>query len=459
MHISKKSSIFAPDFVFFRYMAKEKYIGSKGYQLFKHYVRFLNEHLMYRMIYQGKENIPPMGELCMLASNHQNCANDPLNLLLGLENVTHPYVLARADAFELPVPGIVPFFLWLGMLPTFRAEFGASEEDMKKNEQTMNLMYGKIMEGNRLIIYPAGIHHPMHWFDEFTFGYTHMAFTAAKMTGFKKDFKILPCANHYEDYYEVDTQCIIRYGKPISLQPFYELYQTKPRTAQREVNKLVRAQIEDMMLDIRDLDHYDQIDWLRNSEFGQDYCRKMGLNPAWLPDKLASDKKLVEVLKEYTDWQAIDTVMQEEKRTGITERDIMGKKSWGTTILGMLVQLVLLPLFIVSLYPNIIHYNIHRPFVKKDPLFTNSVRFIVPTVFGIPLFFIFTVLICGLVWGWWWQSAVWMLLASFPLAWFALHDWKWMKATWRNAKLLCTNTTDLMAMRKQLFETLSKKLK
>ena len=440
-------------------MAKEKYIGSKGYQLFKHYVRFLNEHLMYKMIYQGKENIPPMGELCMLASNHQNCANDPLNLLLGLENETHPYVLARADAFELPVPGIVPFFLWLGMLPTFRAEFGASEEDMKKNEQTMNLMYGKIMEGNRLIIYPAGIHHPMHWFDEFTFGYTHMAFTAAKMTGFKKDFKILPCANHYEDYYEVDTQCIIRYGKPISLQPFYELYQTKPRTAQREVNKLVRAQIEDMMLDIRDLDHYDQIDWLRNSEFGQDYCRKMGLNPAWLPDKLASDKKLVEVLKEYTDWQAIDTVMQEEKRTGITERDIMGKKSWGTTILGMLVQLVLLPLFIVSLYPNIIHYNIHRPFVKKDPLFTNSVRFIVPTVFGIPLFFIFTVLICGLVWGWWWQSAVWMLLASFPLAWFALHDWKWMKATWRNAKLLCANTTDLMAMRKQLFETLSKKLK
>ena len=440
-------------------MAKEKYIGSKGYQLFKHYVRFLNEHLMYKMIYQGKENIPPMGELCMLASNHQNCANDPLNLLLGLENETHPYVLARADAFELPVPGIVPFFLWLGMLPTFRAEFGASEEDMKKNEQTMELMYGKILEGNRLIIYPAGIHHPMHWFDEFTFGYTHMAFTAAKMTGFKKDFKILPCANHYEDYYEVDTQCIIRYGKPISLQPFYELYQTKPRTAQREVNKLVRAQIEDMMLDIRDLDHYDQIDWLRNSEFGQEYCRKMGLNPAWLPDKLISDKKLVKELEPYTDWEAIDTVMQEEKRIGITERDIMGKKSWGATILGMFVQLALLPLFIVSLYPNIIHYNIHRPFVKKDPLFTNSVRFIVPTVFGIPLFFIFTVLVCGLVWGLWWQSAVWMLLASFPLAWFALHDWKWMKATWRNAKLLCTNTTNLMAKRQQLFDYLNKKLK
>ena len=35
-------------------MAKEKYIASCGYRLFKHYVRFLNEHIMYKMIYQGK---------------------------------------------------------------------------------------------------------------------------------------------------------------------------------------------------------------------------------------------------------------------------------------------------------------------------------------------------------------------------------------------------------------------
>ena len=442
---------------------QRKYIASYGYRLFKHYVRFLNEHIMYKMIYEGKENIPPQGELCMLASNHQNCANDPLNLLLGLENETHPYVLARADAFELPVPGIVPFFLWLGMLPTFRAEFGSTPEDMKKNEQTMNLMYSKILEGNRLIIYPAGIHHNKHWFDEFTFGYTHMAFTAAKMTDFKKDFKILPCANHYEDYYEVDTQCIIRYGKPISLQPFYELYQTKPRTAQREVNKLVRAQIEEMMLDIRDLDHYDQIDWLRDSEFGYNHCRQMGLNPAWLPDKLESDRKLVARLANAQmtdeDWQSIEEVRQAEKRLKFTERAIMNKKGWFVTLLSLLAQILLLPLFIVSLYPNIIHYNIYKPFVKEDMLFTNSVRFIVPTVFGLPLFFIGTVLVCGLVWGWWWQSIVWMLLASYPLAWFALHDWKWMKATWANLRLLTTNTQQLMADREQLFELLIKKLK
>ena len=139
-------------------MAKEKYIASWDYRIFKTYVRFINEHLMYKMIYQGKENIPAQGELCMLVSNHENAANDPLNLLLGLENETHPYVLARADAFELVGPVLSKFFLWLGMLPTFRAEFGSTPESMAKNEETMNTMYGKILDGNRLIIYPAGIH-------------------------------------------------------------------------------------------------------------------------------------------------------------------------------------------------------------------------------------------------------------------------------------------------------------
>lgn len=445
-------------------MKKEKYIASWDYRVFKHYVRFLNEHLMYKMHYQGKENIPAKGELCMLTSNHQNCANDPLNLLLGLENETHPYVLARADAFDLN-PLVAKFFYWLGMLPAFRAEFGSGDDIAAKNQKTMDIVYGKMLEGNRLIIYPEGIHHDFHWMGEFTFGYTRMAFEAAERDGFKRDIKILPCANHYEDYFEVGCQCIIRYGKPISLQPFYELYKTKPRTAQREVNQLVREQIFEMMLHVEDLDHYAQIDWLRNSAFGWDYCRRMGLNPAYLPDKLIADKELVERLKAETEnpafWEEIDRVRLEEEQLGITERAIMHQKNWAITILSWLAQIALLPLWIASLYPNIIHYNIHRPFVPKDQiLFTNSVRFIVPTVIGIPAFFIGTVLVCGLVWGLWWQSIVWMLLASWPLAWFGLHEWYWMKHNWENACLLVKSQTSkvksFLAKRESLFEKLRK---
>lgn len=274
-------------------MGEEKYLGGKGYQWYKHYARFMNRHLMYRVEYIGKENLPALGEPCMIVSNHQNCANDPLNLLLGLENESHPYVIARGNVFSWHKL-ITTFFLWLGMLPAFRLDF-EGQESLSKNAETI-----------------------------------------AARDGFAHNIKIVPSAHHYADYFEPGVDVVIRFGQPISLSDYYELYKTKPRTSQRQVNELVRKQIEDMMLDIRDLEHYDDIDWLRQSEVN-------------------------------------------------VQRD-----------------------------------NVHC---------TKAL------------------------------SALWMLLAVWPLSEFALREWKWMKATWRNVRLLKVESgkrkvESLMMKRKQLFEKL-----
>ncbi len=258
----------------------------------------MNEHLMYRHVYYlHREHIPALGEPCMIVSNHQNCANDPLNLLLGLENESHPYVIARGNVFSLH-PLITKFFLWLGMLPAFRLEFEGTD-NFAKNDETIRISGGKMLEGHRLIMYPEGGHQDKRFLGEFSFGYTRLAFQAAEKDGFQHDIQILPSAHHYSDYFEVQADVMITFGTPISLAPYYEFYKTKPRTAQREVNALVRAQIESMMLDIRDLDHYTAIDWLRTSALGDDFCRSQGANPDYLPDKLKTDKLLVERLAQW----------------------------------------------------------------------------------------------------------------------------------------------------------------
>lgn len=296
-------------------MGEEKYLGGKGYQWYKHYARFMNRHLMYRVEYIGKENLPALGEPCMIVSNHQNCANDPLNLLLGLENESHPYVIARGKVFSWHKL-ITKFFLWLGMLPAFRLDF-EGQESLSKNAETIRISGGKMLEGNRLIMYPEGTHQDKHWLGDFSFGYTRLAFETAARDGFAHNIKIVPSAHHYADYFEPGVDVVIRFGQPISLSDYYELYKTKPRTAQRQVNEVV----------------------------------------------------------------------------------------------------------------------------------------------GMPFFFILTVLVCGLAWGLWWQSALWMLLAVWPLSEFALREWKWMKATWRNVRLLKVESgkrkvESLMMKRKQLFEKL-----
>ncbi len=441
-------------------MEKKKYIGSFGYRLYKRYIRFMNNRLLFRHVYyQGKEDLPALGEPCMIVSCHQNCANDPLVMILGLENESHPYVIARGNVFSWH-PLITKFFLWLGMLPAFRLNYDG-QESLGKNEETIRISGGKMLEGNRLIMYPEGTHQDKHWLGDFSFGYTRLAFQTAERDGFQHDIKIVPSAHHYEDFLGVQTDVLVRFGKPISLAPYYELYKTKPRTAQREVNQLVRAQIEEMMLDVRDLEHYEEIDWLRNSEFGDTYCCAQGKNPKFLPDKLDSDKKLCDQIQATgVYWDKIAEIRREEAGIGIKDKDIASVKGWLTTILSIMAQIILLPLWLVSLYPNLLHYNIHRPFMKSDKMFTNSWRFIIPVVVGVPFFFLLTVLVCGLVWGLWWQSVVWMLLATYPLALFAYYEWKWMQSTFRNIRMLCNKKrmAELKEKRKVLFESIKNKI-
>ena len=241
--------------------------GGIGYRVFKHYVRFLHSRVFYKKVYYiGKENIPEQGVPVVFASNHQNCACDPLLLLLGLENESHPYVVARGDVFgKSPIAD--KFFNWLGLVPAFRLNFDGAEA-LQKNEAMLATTEQKLLEGNRLIIFPEGGHQDKHYLGEFSFGYTRLAFQAAEKANFEKDIVIVPCCNHYSDYFEAKTEALYRFGEPVHLQPYYELYKTKPRTAQREVNKIVRQRIQAMMLDVQDVENYDVVDWtLSNSPY------------------------------------------------------------------------------------------------------------------------------------------------------------------------------------------------
>ena len=52
-----------------------------------------------------------------------------------------------------------------------------------------------------------------------------------------------------------------------------------------------------MMLHIEDTDHYDQIDWLRENEYGKKYAREHGYKKNYLPSRLLSDQALVNHLQ------------------------------------------------------------------------------------------------------------------------------------------------------------------
>ena len=452
-------------------MSKEtKKIEQPGclYHLFKAYVRFLHDKIYYKETYVvNPEAVPAEGTPCLIVSNHQNCMNDPLGLVTSFHD-RKLHVITRADVFMVS-PVADKFLRAIGLLPAFRLDY-EGEGALGKNDETFRASEQALIDGKTLLMYPEAGHQDKRWLGTFSFGYTKMAFEAAELGNFEKEVFILPACNHYSHYFGMRNRMLVKFGTPISIQPYYELYKTKPRTAQREVNKLVREQISGLMLDIRDLDNYDAIDFIRTT-YGIDYAKKHGVNPDDLPNRLLSDKDLVAKLAEAkeTDEAGMNVLYQDARdlkqgieALGITDRHL--KISVNPITLGfkLLLLLLLLPLWIFSWWPSMLVYWIPMSIFKakmKDPMFEGTLLFGSAALFTLPLFSLITLLVTGLNSGW--VSAL-IYVAMFPL--IMLFCWKYAmfgKKTLQTLKCLVkpASVDKLKRMRKSLHERLNRIVK
>ena len=451
-----------------------------GYRLFKHYVRFWLDHVMYRRHYiLGKENIPAIGDHCVIPANHQNAAIDPVAMVLSHPQPVHPYVLAMGGVFTWSKI-INMIWDWVGMLPAFRMDFEGVDEALNRTKYVIDFAAEKITEGNPVMLFPEANHHVEHWMRIWQVGYLEIAFQAAEKMNFEKDVKIIPLGHHYSSYYGARGSYILHYGKPFSLQPYYEEYKQHPRTTMRKINPLIREQVKGMMLYTDDLEHEGLFDFVRLSQVGIDHAKAMNFDPDYLPDRLKSDQQVFAMLDHGT---AIDPkkteklmqtwhdIRQAEDELHLREhafegaRERLRKTGWCIchTAISLLLHIILLPLWLFTLIPVGVFYYIPPMFMpgKEDPyykVYTQSMQLIVSILVLMPLFAIAGLLVMGLCWGWWWQAVVWILL--WPLfGIFAWYNGSWMRQTFeRLVMLFHPDKTKRLAKLYDLFYTQTQEL-
>lgn len=363
------------------------------FRLFRAYLRFIHNRIYFRHVtYVGLDNIPENGTPLIIACNHQNCMNDPLHILFSLKRKAS--FLTRADIFAKPL--LNKFLRSIGLLPAYRMNFDG-EDALANNAATWQITGDELLRGRTVVIFPEAGHQDMHWLGDFSLGYIRLAFETAERDNFETDIQILPACNHYSNYFHMRTDVVIKYGTPISLKQFYDTYKTKPRTAQREANKLVRNQIESLMLDIKDLPNYDAIDYIRNT-YGKHFAEQNGANSKHLDEKLVTDKQLVDRLDAYsaTNPQKAallynDTIKLKDETLALGVRDWNFEKPFSTfqTIVYAFGALLLLPLFTFALVPNLAIYLFPKLITRKlkDKLFTSSVNFGLSAVVSIPILY------------------------------------------------------------------------
>ncbi len=478
--------------------ATDKHKPSLGYRLFKFYVRCFHDRIYYRKTYSVDEhNVPAPGIPTLIATNHQNGANDLLGIVMAFHD-RKPNVIARADAFTI-LPAANTVLRAIGLLPAFRIDF-EGEEALGDNAMSFKVSEQTLSDGGTVVITPEGGHEQMRWLGPFSYGYTRMAFEAAEQCDFKREIFILPACNHYDRYNGLRISVMVRYGRPISLAPYYELYKTKPRTAQREVGRLVREQIHDMMLSIDDLENYDAIDYLRTSQYGIDYARADGIDPRDLPSRLPSDKKLVaelaaakerdpetvqgiydDVVRLLDGMRAIGLGDRYTEKTKARSRGLkdsplgdVATKSIGLNdrylekspnpllmILQAVAALILLPAGISCLWPGLVIWGTARALAfgrMKDKMMEGTFSLCLGILVWIPLLGVITILLTGFLASWW-SALVWVLLLPANV-WFGWTYWDGVTRLFKDIRFFChrREIRELRKLRRDIFERTDKVL-
>ncbi len=190
-----------------------------------------------RIMVMNKDRVPKTGPV-ILAANHPNTMMDPL--LVALLSGRNPHFLGKSTLFNSRISKW--FFHSVHVLPVYRKQ--DAEREMGKNAEIFERCFQSLEAGNALVIMPEGISQMDGTLHEIKTGTARIGLGAEMRNGFELGLQIVPAGINYAsptDFFQ-NVQC--RFGRPIDLKDYQELYEKDEYEAVYQVTDLLRDALE-----------------------------------------------------------------------------------------------------------------------------------------------------------------------------------------------------------------------
>ena len=192
--------------------------------------------------------------------NHVNAFLDPV-IVPPLKWQKVHYIV-RGDVFK---NNFVAWVLWqMNQIPMFRQRDGAT--NMKKNQESFDRCYDLLKKNERIFIFSEGDCVQEKHLRSIKKGTARMAFGAIDKHGWDIDLHFLPFTVNYSHPAEPRFEMMVKFGEPIPLSKYKELYEEDPARAITRVTRELEQAMKDVYVCVEQRDDLKVLDQLLEIE-------------------------------------------------------------------------------------------------------------------------------------------------------------------------------------------------
>jgi glycerol-3-phosphate O-acyltransferase / dihydroxyacetone phosphate acyltransferase len=194
----------------------------------------------------------------LIAMNHPNSFMDAMAFTYLLQ-FPRTYFMARGDAFK---KGMVSKLLYsIGLLPIFRFK-DVGYESAKKNVDSFRMVYKKLAERRKLIVFAEGYSVQERRLIPIKKGTAKMALGFIEQGG-RDDIQILPVGVTYSTPATFRGDAYFQVGEPILVKDYYEEYKQHPPQAIIKLTKEIEDRLKPLTLNLNDKENDTVIEQLQ----------------------------------------------------------------------------------------------------------------------------------------------------------------------------------------------------